>query len=64
MANFHTEPQEEKVETEHVDHPIDVVQDDVFYERDPEPTLTLKVYLAMSVSPLTRDNTQCGRRMC
>jgi hypothetical protein len=55
MVNSHKEPQEEKAEVEHVDHPTDVVQDDAFYEGVPEPTLTLKVYLAMSVSALTRD---------
>lgn len=55
MVNPHTEPQEEKAEIEHVDHSTDVVQDDALYEGAPEPTLTLKVYLAMSVSALTRD---------
>lgn len=55
MVNPHTESQEEKAEIEHVDHSTDVVQDDAFYEGAPEPTLTLKVYLAMSVSALTRD---------
>jgi hypothetical protein len=55
MANSLKEPQEEKAEIEHVDHPTDVVQDDAFYQGAPEPPLTLKVYLAMSVSALTRD---------